>query len=178
SGDVARAFAVRPHGAAHSALAGRGAVDPARCAIETNARPSSDLLERGRLRVHRLAYAAAFPVGASLARVARGRTSEFFRQWSDLLVARHSAVVSYVGMAPLDRAAVPVRGDVAVRWTVCLSRVLGTCGVPRVPVHAQALRRVRAPGPGMGRCLDVGVRYDRVRDSGGDRDDNAPLGSR
>src|SRR5258708_38679288 len=80
-------------------------------------------------------------------------------------------------MASVVRSAVPVWCDVAVRWTVGFSRVLGSCGLSRVSLGAAAFRLIRAAGPGVRRRPDMALRDLRVRDSGCGRHRAASLGS-
>src|SRR5712692_10660753 len=70
---------------------------------------------------------------------------------------------------------VPVCGDVAVRRTVRVSRVLRSRRIPLVPLGPAALESCTPPRPGIRRRLDVGVGHADLSPAGCSDHDRAPV---
>src|SRR5207302_3356297 len=70
---------------------------------------------------------------------------------------------------------VPVCGDVAVRRTVRVSRILRSRRIPLVPLGPTALESCTSPRPGIRRRLDVGVGHADLSPAGRSDHDRAPV---
>src|ERR1700756_5049972 len=76
---------------------------------------------------------------------------------------------------PLVDPRVPVCGDVTVRCTVRVSRILRSRRIPLVPFGPAALESYASPRPGIRRRLDVGVGHTDLSPAGGSDHDRAPV---
>src|SRR5712691_5008118 len=76
---------------------------------------------------------------------------------------------------PLVDPCVPVCGDVAVRRTVRVSRILRSRRIPLVPFGPAALEACTSPRPGIRRRLDVGVGHADLSPAGRSDHDRAPV---
>src|SRR5882724_5366197 len=76
---------------------------------------------------------------------------------------------------PLVDPRVPVCGDVAVRRTIRVSRILRSRRIPLVPFGPAALESCTSPRPGIRRRLDVGVGHADLSPAGRGDHDRAPV---